>query len=65
MPKMKTKKIVRKRFKVTGTGKLLHRSQGRRHLRRKKSQSNKRRQDQMKSVETHAYQVKVMQFIRT
>ena len=33
----KTKKSVSKRFKVTGTGKLLRRKQGRRHLLIKKN----------------------------
>lgn len=41
MPKLKTRKIARKRISVTGTGKLMKRVQGSRHLRRKK---NKRRQ---------------------
>lgn len=35
--KMKTKKIVAKRFKVTSTGKILRRSQNLRHLRSSKS----------------------------
>lgn len=50
MPKMKTKKIVAKRFKVTATGKLVHRVQGARHLRRKKNKSRQRRQDQEKTL---------------
>jgi large subunit ribosomal protein L35 len=37
MPKMKTHKATAKRFKITGTGKLRRRKQGRSHLRRKKS----------------------------
>jgi large subunit ribosomal protein L35 len=37
MPKMKTHKSTAKRFKVTGTGKLLRLKQRRSHLRRKKS----------------------------
>lgn len=37
MPKQKTRRAVLKRFKVTKTGKVLRRSQGMRHLRRKKS----------------------------
>ncbi len=37
MPKLKTRKIVLKRFKVTGTGKILRRAQNMRHLRRRKS----------------------------
>ena len=32
MPKMKTRKTAAKRFKVTGTGKIMHQTQGRRHL---------------------------------
>ena len=36
MPKMKTHKGAARRFKVTGTGKLLRMHQGKSHLRRKK-----------------------------
>ena len=35
--KIKTRKIVTKRFKITKGGKILRRTQGMRHLRRKKS----------------------------
>ncbi len=42
--KLKTKKAVQKRFKVTGTGKILRSNQLRTaHLRRKKSKSALRR----------------------
>ena len=37
MPKIKTHKATAKRFRRTGTGKLLCRHQGRGHLRRNKS----------------------------
>ena len=37
MPKMKTHKSTAKRFKVTGTGKLMRTKIGKSHLRRKKS----------------------------
>jgi large subunit ribosomal protein L35 len=37
MPKLKTHKATAKRFKVTGTGKLLRLRRGRSHLRRRKS----------------------------
>lgn len=37
--KLKTRKIVTKRFKITKTGKVLRRAQNMRHLRRKKSKS--------------------------
>lgn len=45
MPKVKTKKIASKRFKITKNGKVLYRVQGARHLRRNKSKSRQRRQD--------------------
>ncbi|HLD24368.1 MAG TPA: 50S ribosomal protein L35 [Patescibacteria group bacterium] len=45
MPKLKTRKVAAKRFKVTGTGKLVHRVQGMRHIRRRKNKSRQRRQD--------------------
>lgn len=35
--KHKPRKSIAKRFKVTKTGKVMHRAQGMRHLRRKKS----------------------------
>lgn len=41
--KAKTRKAVAKRFKVTGTGKLLRRRQGKRHLAESKSRKRKRR----------------------
>ncbi len=43
MPKLKTRKAVAKRFKVTATGKLVHRAIGLNHLMRKKSMSQRRR----------------------
>jgi large subunit ribosomal protein L35 len=39
----KTKKSVAKRFKLTATGKLLHRSPGTRHIANTKSSKQKRR----------------------
>ncbi len=39
----KTRKSVAKRFKITGTGKILRRKQGRRHLLIKKNAKRKRR----------------------
>ena len=41
--KMKTKKAAAKRFKVTGSGKVMHRQTGQRHLLSKKSRRRKRR----------------------
>lgn len=42
MPKMKTKKAVVARFRVTGTGKLKRNQQGKRHIMTKKSPKRKR-----------------------
>ncbi|MGB0292207.1 MAG: 50S ribosomal protein L35 [Luteolibacter sp.] len=41
--KAKTRKAVAKRFKVTGTGKVLRRRQGKRHLLQNKNRKRKRR----------------------
>lgn len=43
MPKMKTDKGAAKRFKVTGTGKILRRKAFRAHLLEKKSSTRTRR----------------------
>ncbi|MCM8769050.1 MAG: 50S ribosomal protein L35 [Candidatus Omnitrophica bacterium] len=43
MPKLKTKKSVAKRFKITGTGKVKHYPAGGMHLLGKKSSKRKRR----------------------
>ncbi len=42
MPKMKTRKAVAARFKATGTGKLVRRKSGKRHLLTRKSKKRKR-----------------------
>ena len=42
MPKLKTKSGVKKRFRVTGTGKILAAQSGKRHNMRKRSQDMKR-----------------------
>ena len=42
MPKMKTKKAFKSRFKVTGTGKLRRTKPGRRHILAKKTSKRKR-----------------------
>jgi len=39
---MKTKKAIKKRFKLTGTGKLMRTKQGRRHILTKKTSKRKR-----------------------
>jgi large subunit ribosomal protein L35 len=42
MPKMKTHKASRKRFRVTGTGKLKRRQAGKKHLNSHKTGKRKR-----------------------
>jgi large subunit ribosomal protein L35 len=48
MPKMKTKSAAKKRFKVSATGKLMHKNTGSRHNMEHKSRKRKRqfRKDQ-------------------
>jgi len=46
----KTKKSIAKRFKLSGSGKLIRRSPGQRHLMRKKTVKQKRRNSQDKLV---------------
>lgn len=46
--KLKTKKSVAKRFKITAGGKVLHRSHGMRHLRTHKSKAQIRRLKKVK-----------------
>ena len=65
MPKMKTKKIVRKRFKITGTGKLIHRTQGARHLRSRKNKARQRRQDAPQIITTAKYATTIKRFLNT
>jgi len=43
MPKMKTKKSAAKRFRKTGSGKIMYNKSGNRHLSTKKSSKRKRR----------------------
>jgi large subunit ribosomal protein L35 len=42
MPKLKTNKSVRSRFKVTGTGKIMRRKAGKSHLMSNKTKKQKR-----------------------
>lgn len=42
MPKMKTDKTVAKRFRKTGTGKLMHVQRNKRHILTKKTSKRKR-----------------------
>lgn len=63
MGKIRTRKVATKRFKVTKSGKLIHRTQGARHLRRKKNKTRQRRQDQMRQVTTPAFERTVKNFL--
>lgn len=65
MPKVKTKKIVRKRFKITKNGKVMHRAQGARHLRSRKNKSRQRRQDAPHQVTTTRFANVIKQFLNT
>jgi large subunit ribosomal protein L35 len=50
MPKMKTNKQAARRFKITGTGKVMRTKGMKSHLRRKKSPRTKRMFDRMMEV---------------
>lgn len=52
MPKIKTKRAAAKRFSVTGSGKLVCRRAGKRHLLTHKSRARKRRLGQPVVVDT-------------
>ena len=45
MPKMKTHSGAKKRFKITGTGKVMHRQAGKMHLNEHKPTTRTRRLD--------------------
>ena len=59
MPKIKTHKATAKRFKYTGSGKLLRTKIGKSHLRRKKSKRVRRMFDEMHVVEDTSVQKRV------
>ena len=52
MPKLKTHKATAKRFRLTGTGKLMRTKGEKRHLRRNRSKRAKRESWRMFTVET-------------
>jgi large subunit ribosomal protein L35 len=59
MPKIKTHKATAKRFRYTGSGKLLRTKIGKSHLRRKKSRRVKVLFDQMIPVENRGSKKRV------
>ncbi len=55
---IKTRKAVSKRFKITGTGKVMHRGAGRRHLLQGKSPKRRRGLREAKQVDrTDTYRI--------
>ena len=52
MPKMKTRKAAAKRFKQTGTGKVMHNRAEVRHILNKKSATRKRRLGQPAEIKS-------------
>mgnify|MGYP006441854535 FL=1 len=42
MPKMKTRRAVKKRFKITANGKVMHKSNNKSHILTKKNRNRKR-----------------------
>jgi large subunit ribosomal protein L35 len=63
MPKMKTHKSTAKRFKYTGSGKLMRTKIGKSHLRRKKSKRVKRLFDRMIEVTEPASRKRIQKLI--
>ena len=63
--KIKTKKIATKRFRVTKTGKVMHRVQGARHIRRTKNKSRQRRQDRPAELTTVRITRIIKRFLNT
>ncbi|MBI3559918.1 50S ribosomal protein L35 [Candidatus Gottesmanbacteria bacterium] len=61
--KLKTKKIAMKRFKITKSGKVMHRVQGARHIRRNKSKSRQRRQDRPAELTTRRFTRVIKRFL--
>ena len=62
MPKLKTHKATQKRFKITGTGKIMHMHQGKSHLRIAKSKRVRRSYDKME-VMSSTERKKIMRLI--
>ena len=63
MPKIKTHKSTAKRFKYTGSGKLMRTKIGKSHLRRKKSKRVKALFDKMIEVKDSGSQKRIQKLI--
>ncbi len=65
MPKLKTHKATAKRFKVTGSGKVMRTKIGKSHLRRRKAKRNKRMFDRRIQVKNPENVKKIKQLAPT
>ncbi len=63
MPKIKTHKSTSKRFKYTGSGKLMRTKIGKSHLRRKKAKRVKRQFDRMLEVTSSGDRKRVQKLV--
>ena len=61
--KLKTYKAAAKRFRVTGTGKIVQTKGGKSHLRRRKSKRTKRQLDKMHPVATAGSKRRIKQLL--
>jgi large subunit ribosomal protein L35 len=61
--KLKTYKAAAKRFRMTGTGKLVQTKGGKSHLRRRKSSRVKRQLDKMQPVATAGSRKKIRRLL--
>ena len=59
MPKMKTHKVTAKRFKITGTGKIMRTHIGKSHRRRMTSKRVKRTFDKYEPVTNNAFRNRI------
>jgi len=59
VPKIKTHKATAKRFRLTGTGKLMRLKGRRSHLRRRRAKRVKRRYDRRMELETKGEKTRV------
>ena len=59
MPKMKTHKVTAKRFKITGTGKIMRTHIGKSHRRRMTPKRVKRKLDKYEAVANTSFQNRI------
>ena len=62
MPKMKTRKSIQKRFRITKNGKVMHMHQGKSHLRMAKSKRVRGSYDEMTAM-SPANRVRIMRLL--